>query len=143
MRLLNTEPKTLIGQTIIYHQQFWRVDHVDHNGLKLSKHCLTASGKLGFHQLRYCRLYPSTESIRHRYSRLIRLLKEICLLTQGEAESAIQGYIINGGYFVGSEAIAHIGGALTAIRHALSRRQFSQRNLRARKPAPPNVPTQQ
>lgn len=132
MRLLNAEPISLIGQTIIYRHQFWRVDQIDNDSLKLSKHCLDASGKLGFHQLRYCRLYLTVEAIRQRYTRLIRLLREVCLLTQGEAESAIQGYIVSGGYFVGSEAVAHIGGALSAIRHALSRRHFAQRAFRAR-----------
>ena len=127
MRLINAEPNSLLGQTIIYRHQFWRVDQIDNDSLKLSKHCLDASGKLGVHQLRYCRLYPSADVIQQRYSRLIRLLREVCLLTQGEAESAIQGYIVNGGYFVGSEAVAHIGGALSAIRHALSRRHIARR----------------
>jgi hypothetical protein len=44
-------------------------------------------------------------------------------LTHSEAESALRGYLTTGTFFMGSEAVAHVGGALYAIRHAIGRRR--------------------
>lgn len=126
MRLTNTEPKTLVGKTIIFRHQFWRVDGVTENHLELSKHCRPEKGKLGLYLLSQTRLYPTDTFVSEKYPRLTLLLRETCLLTTNEAVSAIQGYLVNGGNCAGCEAVAHIGGALAAIRHAVSHRQYAR-----------------
>lgn len=136
MRLLHCEPRSLIGKTIVYRHQFWRVDDVADGHLVLSKHVREERGLLLVRLLRETRLYPTDTLVAARYPRLIQLLKETCLLTNTEAVSAIQGYLLNGGFDYGSEAIAHIGGALSAIRHALSRRRYVTRALAAREVKP-------
>ena len=132
MRLKNTDPTSLIGKTIIYRGQFWRVDVVEEDGdLRLGKNWNDDKGRIRQRQLADCRLYPAIEDIAKVFPRLMRALCWGCILTPSEAESCIQGYITTGPFFMGAEAVAHIGGAANAIRHALRGRHLHIKSLRA------------
>lgn len=58
--------------------------------------------------------------------RLTAALKDRCLLTEGEAESAIRA-VAAGDKFAGSEAVMHFGGAHACVRHAFRQRAFARR----------------
>lgn len=130
MRLVNCQPQSLIGKTIIYRWQFWRVEAVEADGLRLGKDYCPDKGRLALRQLPQCRLYPEPESIDQAYPRLFRALRWACLLTHTEAKCCIHGFLTTGATFMGSEAVAHIGGALAAIRHALRCRHAVRKELR-------------
>lgn len=124
MRITTKQHGGLIGRTLIYRQQFWLVEAVDTEHIKLAKSHDQKKGVLRIEQLQDCRLYPTRDELRSRYPRLLHLLCQTCLLTSTEAESALEGYLTSGMGFYGSEAVARIGGAWAAIRHALQRRRY-------------------
>ena len=128
MRLLHTPPAALIGRTIIYRRQFWQVTHVEADNLRLTRTWSGASqpGLLSMRQLRDCRLYPCHDEVRMRYPRLLQALRWSCILTEGEAVGAVVGYLINGASDMGSEAVAHVGGSLAAIGHAVRCRHMAR-----------------
>ncbi len=128
MRLVKVLPESVVGKTIIFRNQFWHVDAVtDH--LRLSKYYMgnSTKGRLEFRQLDDCRLYLSHEAVAKGYPRLIKALRFACILTQSEAESCLQGYLTTGSRYIGSEAVAHVGGSLAAIQHAIRCRKLVQR----------------
>lgn len=128
MRLVNVAPATLVGKTIIFRSQFWHVDAVA-DDLRLSKYYMgnSTKGRLQQRQLADCRLYLTQEAVAAAYPRLIKALRYACLLTLSEAESCLQGYLTTGTGYIGSEAVAHVGGALAAIRHAIRCRNVGRR----------------
>jgi hypothetical protein len=130
MRLRNINPTDLIGRTIVYRHQFWTVDRLDDAHVYLTKSWNDNKGLLRHDQLRDCRLYPTRSEVTARYPRLLFILKEACLLTSGEAEGAIHGYLTTGPQFAGSEAVAHVGGARRAIEHALRCRNYTRNRRR-------------
>lgn len=131
MRLVNINPKTLIGRTIGDHLgHWWEVAGVESDHLFLKKSWRNETGKLRLAMLPRCRLYPSHSEVERRYPLLLRALRWGAILTQGEAVGAVQGYLINGNH-AGSEAVAHIGGAVAAIRQAW-RCRHATRELHAR-----------
>lgn len=130
MRLNNTSPANLIGRTIIFRNQYWEVASVDDDGLCLVKHGTRDKGRLRLQNLADCRLYLTHEEVRTKYARLVQALRWSGILTHTEAESCVLGYLTTGSYFMGSEAVAHMGGALAAIRHALRCRHVVQRGIR-------------
>lgn len=115
MRLKNQNPRNFIGRTIIFRHQAWQIDGVDDTHVKLSKPGLQQTGSLMLHLFDQCQLYPQPAEIRARYPNLLRALRAVCNLTQTESENAIFCMITYGQHFMGSEAIAHIGGAGRAI----------------------------
>ena len=134
MRLVNTTPETVVGKTIIFRNQFWHVDTVVEDELRLSKYYMgnSTKGRLQLRQLADCRLYLSHEAVASAYPRLIKALLYACLLTRSEAESCLQGYLTTGSGYIGSEAVAHVGGSLAAIRHAIRCRKIVRRVRRTR-----------
>lgn len=118
MNLINRDPAQYVGRTIIFRHQFWLLDEVNES-LQLSKPGLGHKGKLTRAQFNTCRLYMSADEIRKHYPKIIRLLRAVCNLTEGEAVSAVQGYFTTGPSFNGSEALARIGGSYAAITRAL------------------------
>lgn len=128
MRLIKTAPESVVGKTIIFRNQFWHVDAVA-DDLRLSKFYMgnSTKGRLQLRQLADCRLYLSHEAVAKAYPRLVKALRFACILTQSEAESCLQGYLTTGSSYIGSEAVAHVGGALAAIRHAIRCRKLIRR----------------
>lgn len=129
MRLKNVAPSALVGRTIIYHFQFWNVRSVseDTQRLLLGRDWSQDKGVLRFDQMKQCRLYPSSEEVCRQHPFLLRALRWSCILSHGEAEGAVLGYITTGSQYMGSEAVAHVGGSLQAIRHALRCRHAVRR----------------
>lgn len=119
MRLNNANPYKLVQETLIFRGQFWVVKMVDEEGLHLGKHHNADKGLLRIDQLDQCRLYPSHEQVAKTYPYLMRALRWACILSHGEASGAVQGYITTGPFYMGSEAVSHVGGSLAAIRHAI------------------------
>jgi hypothetical protein len=65
------------------------------------------------------------DAIQRRYPRLIRSMRSAGLLTESEAIGALVEYKVFGireGF--GSEAVAHLGGQLEAIRQGIKCRHF-------------------
>ena len=60
------------------------------------------------------------------YPRLLAALRDRCLLTTTEAESAIKA-VAAGASFGGSEAVEHFGGPETCVRHAFRQRAVARR----------------
>ncbi len=129
MRLMRVAPETVVGKTIIFRHQFWHVDAVLEDTLRLSKSYMGNSmkGRLQVPQLADCRLYLTHEAVAKAYPRLIKALRFACILTESEAESCLQGYLTTGSRYIGSEAVAHIGGSLAAIQHAIRCRKLVRR----------------
>lgn len=115
MKLKNRDPRNFIRRTIIFRHQAWQIDGVDDTHVKLSKPGLQKTGSLMLHLFDECQLYPHPAEIRARYPKLLRALRVVCNLTQTESENAVFCMITQGEHFMGSEAIAHIGGAGRAI----------------------------
>jgi hypothetical protein len=115
MRLKNQNPRNYIGRTIIFRHQAWRVDGVDDTHVLLSKPGLQEKGLLLHRLFEQCRLFPQPTEIRARFPKLLRALRTVCNLTTLEAENAVFCMITYGQHFMGSEAIAHIGGSGRAI----------------------------
>lgn len=130
MRLNNVNPSSVIGKTVIYRGQFWRVVQTDTNQVRVDKPWNSAKGLLSLDQFRESRVYPSCEEVRKTYPRLLRALRWACILTQGEAEECVHGYLTTGSYYMGSEAVAHMGGSRAALVHAIGRRHIFQRMQR-------------
>lgn len=131
MRLVHANAHSLVGETIVYRHSFWLVNQISKEGLHLTRGFDNQHGKLSFHQLNDCRLYPSEGIVEVMYPRILRVLQEVCVLTRNEAISTVQGYILNGGRFMGAEAVARLGGALPTITHAVRHRHKIVRSLRA------------
>lgn len=129
MRLVKVAPETVVGRTIIFRNQFWHVDAVVEDDLRLSKYYMgnSTKGRLQLRQLADCRLYLSHEAVAKAHPRLIKALRFACILTQSEAESCLQGYLTTGSRYIGSEAVAHVGGSLAAIQHAIRCRNLVRR----------------
>lgn len=115
MKLKNHNPHAYIGRTITFRHVAWRVDAVNGEYVELSKPGLNQTGKLRLELFSQCSLFPSADEIRTRFPKLLRALRTVCNLTTGESENALFGMLINGPFFSGSEAIAHIGGAGRAV----------------------------
>ena len=70
------------------------------------------------------------DAIQRRYPRLINCMRSAGLLSESEAIGALVEYKIFGireGF--GSEAVAHLGGQLEAIRHGIKCRHFTSSTL--------------
>lgn len=130
MRLTNVSLESLIGRTVIHRSACWLVTAIAEDREALIVQRFNSNGKLLVRLLSECTLYPTDMEIRSRYSRLLTMLRHTCLLTQTEAESAVIGFIVNGFFHYGSEAVSRIGGSGQAIRHAIARRHYVQRSLR-------------
>lgn len=120
MRLVNVDPKTLIGRSIVDHLgHWWQVTGVDTDYLLCAQSHRNLSTKMRLAMLPRCRVYPTFTEVEQRYPLLIRALRWSCLLTINEAVGAVHGCIIHRGRnTMGSEAVAHIGGGVYAINHA-------------------------
>lgn len=127
MQLKLCDPNNFIGRTILYRHQAWLVEKVASQTIHLSRPGLGQSGRITVPQFSECRLYPTREEVLERFPMLLRALRHASLLTQGEAVDAIHGMISSGPYYMGSEAVAHVGGAANAINHAWRRRHNVQR----------------
>ncbi|MBL3529490.1 MAG: hypothetical protein JMN27_17735 [gamma proteobacterium endosymbiont of Lamellibrachia anaximandri] len=69
------------------------------------------------------------DEMKRRYPRLIHAMQSVGLLTESEAIGALVEYGIFGireGF--GSEAVAHLGGQLAAIRHTIKCRHLVLRD---------------
>lgn len=130
MRLVHQDPHHFVGRTIIYRSRFWLVDSVDGTDIVLQDHVRNERGRLRRHQWRACSVFPSAFEVRSRYPRMLALLRSTCLLTSGEAESLLIGYLTTGSAFMGSEAVARIGGAFNALNRALLHRMRARQELR-------------
>jgi hypothetical protein len=115
MKLINRNPADYVGRSIIFRGIAWHIDGVDGEHVLLSRHGTSPKGKLMLHLFAECRLFPTAAEISARFPKLVRALRAVCNLTTGEAENALFGMILNGYFFVGSEALAHIGGAGRAV----------------------------
>lgn len=72
-----------------------------------------------------------SDDIRRRYPRLVRAMRGAGLLTETEAVGALVDYKCFGireGF--GSEAVAHLGGPLAAIRFGIQRRRYASTRTR-------------
>jgi hypothetical protein len=116
MKLKNRNPRDFIGRTIIFRHEAWHIDGVNAEHVLLSKPGLERNGKLLLRLFARCELYPQPSEIRARFPKLLRALVTVCNLTSLEAENAVFCMITYGRQFMGSEAIAHIGGPERAIR---------------------------
>jgi hypothetical protein len=124
------DTSNLVGRTIqAWNKQYWLVEGIFENEVSLSCGVSHAKGKLKVSDLARCKLYPTMDEVEKRYPRLIHIMKHTCSLTQGEAVSAVHGYITAGPFFYGSEAVARIGGSTFAINHAFSRRKYVNTNI--------------
>lgn len=136
MNLKNAILANLVGETIIYRGQFWRVTSIDLDAqfgqIKLAKDWNSDKGALSIRQLVDCRLYPSCEFIHAKYPRLLRALRWSCLLTSNEADDCIHGFLTTGSYYMGSEALSHIGGSLRALHHAITCRNRVRQDVAKR-----------
>lgn len=119
MRLINTSPASSVGETIIVKNQYWLVTGVKENEIHLKRSWSDETLTITPDEFKQSRRYPSRQEIASRYPRLLRALRWACILSYGEAECAVHGYITVGPHFMGSEAVAHVGGSLKAIRHAI------------------------
>ena len=121
MRLINVAPPSLVGKMIIFRHQYWQVNAVEAGNIRLSRYHMGSGtrGRLRIQQLAECRLFPTFDVVAKSYPRLVRKLRRACILSQSEAENCIQGYLTTGMSYVGPEAVAHVGGAQAAIRHAI------------------------
>jgi hypothetical protein len=116
MKLKNRDPRSYIGRTIFYKGVAWQITKVDDENVHLYKPGQNQHGRLRLELFGQCKLYPEASEIRTRFPRLLRALRTACNLTTGEAENAVLGMTVNGPFFAGSEALAHIGGAGNAVR---------------------------
>lgn len=127
MKLKLRNPINFIGRTILYRHQAWSVEEVVAATIHLSRPGLAQKGQIKVSQFSECRAYPTREEVLARFPMLLRALRFACMLTHGEAVDAIHGMISSGPYYMGSEAVAHVGGAANAINHAWRRRHNVQR----------------
>lgn len=114
----------MIGRTVEFHHVFWKVTGVAEDGDLLLERAHFADqppqkGRLLKRLFPKAVLYPTMEEVRARYPRLIRALRWACLLTEGEAVNCLHGYSTTGAHYLGSEAVAHVGGAGRALEHAI------------------------
>jgi hypothetical protein len=131
LKLKNLNPTNFVGRTILYRHQAWNIDAVNDTTIFLSRPGLAQKGKLQRYQFADCRLYPTREEVLTQFPMLVRALRWACLLSQSEAVDAIHGMITTGSYYMGSEAVAHVGGPANAIGHAWRRRHNVQRQAAA------------
>lgn len=116
MKLKNRDPRAYIGRTIIHKGIAWQITQVDGEHVHLYKPGSNHHGKLLLRLFEQCRLFPDASEIRARFPHLLRAMRTACNLTTGEAENAVLGMIVNGPFFAGSEALAHMGGGGNAVR---------------------------
>jgi hypothetical protein len=117
MKLKNRNPRDFIGRIIIFRHIAWRIDGVTDEHVKLSRPALGRTGSLRRHLFERCTLHPLPAEIRARFPMLLRALQTTCLLSELEAVNAMFCMITYGRQFLGSEAIALLGGPEQAIRH--------------------------
>lgn len=122
MRLKFQTPANYIGRTIVYRGRYWLVEGIDGTDVVLKDHARGERGRLKNHQWGQCSVYPEVEEVRIRYRRLIAVLRSVCILTATEAECLLIGYLTTGPAFMGSEAVARIGGAFNALHHTMRHR---------------------
>jgi hypothetical protein len=122
MRLIHQDPNNYINRTIKVRSRYWLVKAVHTDHIELVDHVRQEKGKLTFDMWKKSRVFPELQEIANQYPRLCNLLRQVCLLTRTEAESAIQGFIVDGPFSMGSEAVARIGGSAFALRRALPHR---------------------
>lgn len=134
MRLIHKDPKKYINRTIIFHGRFWLIQAVHLSHIELADHVRQEKGILLPHMWQNCRVFPERQEIAGTFPRLISLLREVCLLTYTEAETAILSYLVDGPFSYGSEAVARIGGTGNAIRRSLMHRHRVRRAKRGRLP---------
>jgi len=115
VKLKNRNPHDFIGRTIIFRHEAWLIESVDNAHVVLNRPALDQRGLLMLELFGQCQLYPLPDEIRARYPKLLRALKTVCVLTELETVNAIFCMITYGPRFMGSEAIAHIGGPQRAI----------------------------
>lgn len=130
MRLINVALESLVHRTVLFRGVSWLVTGITEDREALNVERFRGPGKLLVRLLPQCRLYPTDIEVRSRYPRLLGAMRESCLLTRTEAESALIGFIANGSSDYGSEAVSRIGGSREAIRHAIARRHYVRRSLR-------------
>lgn len=136
MRLTNRDPRAYIGRTIIYKGIAWQIKKVDDQHVHLYKPGPNEWGLLVLRLFGQCTLFPEASEIRARFPKLLRALRTVCNLTSGEAENAILGIIVNGYFFAGSEAVAHLGGGGSAVQRCWRFRRQVREHF-ARLPASP------
>lgn len=127
MKLKLRDPINFIGRTILYRHQAWLIEKVASTTIYLSRPGLGQTGQIKLSQFSECRVYPTREEVLARFPMLLRALRFAPNLTHGEAVDAIHGMISSGPYYMGSEVVAHVGGAANAINHAWRRRHNVQR----------------
>jgi hypothetical protein len=136
MKLKNRDPRAYIGRTIFYKSVAWQITKVDDENVPLYKPGQNEHGRLRLDLFGQCKLYPEASEIRTRFPKLLRALRTACNLTTGEAENAVLGMIVNGPFFAGSEALAHIGGSANAVQRCWRfRRQVREYFARQASPA--------
>lgn len=118
MKLKNRNPADFVGRTILYRHQAWQIESVTDTDIHLIQTGLDKKGRIQHYQFADCRLYPTREEVLAQFPMLVRALRWACILSQGEAVGAIHGMITTGSYYMGSEAVAHVGGSARAIAHA-------------------------
>lgn len=132
MKVHSTHLPDLVNRTIFVRGQAWFVVGLTEDGEALQLRRGGTPGRITRSQLKSALLYPSHEEILVRYPRLIGAMREAAILTEGEAVGAIVGYIVNGPFDQGSEAVSHFGGSGRVIEAALRMRHIAARKHRAR-----------
>ncbi len=113
-----------VERTVRVHEQHWHVKSFDGNRFTVIHGPLRTQGIIDERMWRRCRVIPSFEEVQSRYLRIVRALREVCLLTQTEAASAVYGLALSGLNFAGSEAVARLGGAARSVQHAFAHRHY-------------------
>lgn len=133
MRMTHQDPMQYIGRTISVRGSFYRIEGMnDKNQVQVSNPVNQQKGLLIPELWDKCRLYPSHEEVAARYSRIIALLRDVCIQTQTEARATIIGHLMQGPFSYTSEAVAWMGGSANCIRHALRHRHRSGAHKQAR-----------
>lgn len=115
---------------------YWMIDVRDRVGQRVAPTCPSpqdwrfrkVEADTFVHALRIARTEVMTmEDVERRYPRLIRSMRWAGILTIGEAVNAVYGYRVMGDPFGGAEAVAHMGGALVAVRAGIRARHAARR----------------
>lgn len=127
MKLVNHNPANLVGRTIIYRHQSWKIQSVSDGKVYLSRPELGHKGHLRLNQFAECRLFQTREEVIAQFPKLIRALGRVCNLSQNDAAVAIRGMRTTGSYYMDSEAIALLGGSGRAVALAFRGRNKKRR----------------
>lgn len=128
MKLRNQNPADHLGRTVIWRNKPMRIESITPDGIRVKRNGVTVeSGLLRFDQFAQCTLYPTHGEVAARFPKLLRALRWACFLTQAEAEATVHGAKTTGPFFMGTEAISHLGGSGNAIRQAMRCRHSVQR----------------